>query len=178
MKKILIVLVAMMMISAVKAFDTTALQIGLWAPNIQLVPDDISVSGIKLNLPYGGNGKVVGLDLGLVSINNELSNDFTGKVSALQINLWNATDGEFSGFQVGLLNQAGDTNGIMIGLLNLTDDISRGLEIGLINTSLEFRGLEIGLVNYTQFLTGLQIGLVNIVTNSYVPVFPVLNFCF
>lgn len=178
MKKILVVLIVMMMVSAVKAFDTTALQIGLWAPNVQLVPDEISVSGLKLNLPYGGNGKVVGLDLGLVSINNELSNDFTGQVSALQVNLWNGTDGEFSGLQVGLVNQSGDSNGIILGLFNLTDDISRGLEIGLVNTSLEFRGLEIGLVNYTQFLTGLQIGLINIVTNSYVPVFPIVNFCF
>ena len=35
--------------------------------------------GLKLNLPYGGNENVAGLDLGLVSIN--------GNSSALQVNL-------------------------------------------------------------------------------------------
>jgi len=40
------------------------------------------------------------------------------------------------------------------------------------------RGLQIGLINYTESMTGIQIGLVNIITESVVPFFPIINFCF
>ena len=39
-------------------------------------------------------------------------------------------------------------------------------------------GLQVGLINYTEMMTGLQIGLINIITESVVPFFPIINFCF
>ncbi len=155
---------------AVQAFDTSALQLSVWAPKVQLVPDYIDISGLKLNLPFGGNQRVAGVDLGFVSINNSSS--------SLQINLFNRTLNDYVGCQLGLINLAGTTSGVDVGLFNSTEGISSGLEIGLVNASLEHRGVQIGLVNYCEFLTGIQIGLANIATKSTVPFFPILNFCF
>lgn len=155
---------------SVQAFNTSALQISIWAPQTQLVPDYIDVSGLKINLPYGSNQNMAGLDLGLVSIN--------GNTAALQVNFFNRSYESFSGLQVGLVNLAGASDGISLSLFNSTEGISRGLDIALVNTALEHRGIQFGLVNYTEFLTGFQIGFVNIVTKSTVPFFPIINFCF
>jgi len=172
MKKLFAVFaVTMLFASAAYSFDTSAFQWGLWAPKAQIVPDNMDVSGLKINIHYGSNENVTGLDLGLVSINNN--------TSALQINaLVNSSHESFKGLQVGLFNFSGASNGITIGLLNSTENISGGVTIGLVNTALEERGVQIGLVNYTEFLVGLQIGLVNIATKSTVPFFPIINFCF
>lgn len=164
--------------SVLPAFDTTALQLSLWAPKVQLVPPEICISGLKLNLPYGSNAQVTGIDLGLVSIAREQGSDLDARVSALQVNLFNKTSGSFAGIQAGLVNLSDTSSGIMVGLVNSAAGQVSGIEVGLINTSLEFHGVEIGLVNYTEFLQGLQIGLVNIATKSTVPVFPIINFCF
>ena len=44
-------------------------QIALVTP-VQLVPEDDSVSGIRLNLIYGRNTTITGLDLGLINHDN------------------------------------------------------------------------------------------------------------
>jgi len=169
MKKLLLGLGLLFSVAAF-SFDTSALQLSIWAPRVQLVPDYIDISGVKLNLPYGGNKKVAGVDLGIASINNSSS--------ALQVNLFNRNLDNYVGFQAGLVNLAGTSNGVNIGLVNFTEGISSGLEIAFFNASLEHRGVQIGLVNYCEFLTGMQIGLCNIVTKSTVPFFPIVNFCF
>ncbi len=179
MKKFLLAMAVMVMTAGfVSAFDTTAFQIGVWAPKVQLVPPEIALSGLKLNLPYGNNGQVTGLDIGLVSINREQNDQLSAHVSALQVNLWNSTNGVFAGVQVGLYNEAVNSSGIKIGLINNTSSISRGVEVGLVNSALEFHGLQVGLINYTEFLTGVQVGIVNIATKSTLPFFPIINMCF
>lgn len=157
---------------SVQALDTSCLQISLWAPKVQLVNETVDIYGLKLNLLYGGNERVVGLDAGLFS-NNE-------SVSALQANIFmNRTREHFAGLQAGIYNGAASSSGIKIGLVNRTEGINSGVSVGLLwNSSLENRGVTIGLINYTEFLTGLQIGLINIATKSTVPFFPILNFCF
>ncbi|MBO7742096.1 MAG: hypothetical protein J6S21_06030, partial [Victivallales bacterium] len=174
MKKVLLTLALIVLTAGFAgAFDTTALQLSIWAPKTQLVPPEIAVSGLKLNLPFGSNYSVTGLDLGLISINNSQGEELNAKVSALQVNLWNSTNGEFTGFQVGLVNLADTSNGIEIGALcNIVQNTSSGISVGLLNSSLEFHGVQIGLINYTEFLTGLQIGLINIATKSTLPFFP------
>ena len=179
MKKSLLVAAVLCLASlAVSAFDTTAFQLSLWAPRAQLVPPEIAISGLKINLPYGNNSKVTGLDLGLVSVNREQDSKLDAQVSALQINLWNSTNGKFGGLQVGLVNLADNAAGIQIGLYNSTDNMFRGVHAGLVNISMEVHGLEIGLVNYTEFMTGVQLGLINIITKSSVPFLPLFNLCF
>ncbi len=179
MKKALLIFAFLFLTACVlPAFDNTALQLSLWAPKAQLVPPEISISGLKLNLPYGSNAQVTGIDLGFVSIANEQGSDLEARVAALQVNLFNKTSGSFAGLQVGLVNLSDTSAGIMVGLVNSASSQVSGIEVGLVNTSLEFHGIEIGIVNYTEFLQGLQIGLINIATKSTVPFFPIINFCF
>ena len=179
MKKLLVVFAALLMTAGVaSAFDTTAFQLSIWAPKMQLVPPEIAISGLKLNLPYGSNGQVNGMDFGFVSISNEQTAELSAQVTALQINLWNSTNGNFGGIQAGPVNIADNSDGVVIGLVNIAHDHANGVRVGLVNTSFEYHGLEVGLVNYTEFLQGVQIGLVNITTKSTVPFFPIVNMCF
>jgi len=172
MKKMLaVVLIVLGSCFAASAFDTTPLQISIWPPNAQVVPDYIDVAGLKINLPYGGNNTITGIDLGIASSSN--------RTSALQLNLINVVREDFTGLQLGLFNLDGAASGVKLGLLmNNVDSMSKGIDIGLINTALECHGLQIGLINYCEFMVGIQVGLINIIRESNVPFFPIINFCF
>ena len=153
------------------AYDTTPFQIGIWPPKYQIVTEDINVSGLKINLPFGGNDSIQGVDLGIASTSKT--------TSALQVNiLVNRAHEEFTGLQFALVNQSGSANGVILGGWNVTDDKTKGIQVGVVNSSLETRGIQVGLINYTESMTGIQIGLVNIITESVVPFFPIINFCF
>ncbi|HOG50211.1 MAG TPA: hypothetical protein PKY10_06445 [Lentisphaeria bacterium] len=157
--------------ASASAFDTTPLQLAIWPSRLQVVPEYIDVSGIKLNLPFGRNENIVGLDAGIASSSS--------KTSALQVNLLNRVHDRYAGFQVGILNQTGNSSGVQIGvLMNATDSVAKGIQIGIINTSLEMSGLQVGFINYTEFMTGFQVGLINIIRESIIPFFPIVNFCF
>lgn len=171
MRKIVLFAVVFMAILSVSAFDTTVFQAGIWPSKFQIVPDEINVSGLKLNLPFSRNDNLFGLDLGLASS--------TKKASAIQVNvLINRNHDEFSGLQVGIINQNGNASGIVGGLWNITDDKTHGIQFGLVNSSTEFRGLQVGLINYTEMMYGVQVGAINIITESMIPFFPIINFCF
>ena len=179
MKKALLTLVLLLFAAlSLPAFDNTALQLSIWSPKLQLVPPEITISGLKLNLPYGSNCQITGIDLGLVSITREQGAELEARVAALQVNLFNSNSGSFSGLQAGLVNLSDTSCGIVLGAVNSTNGKASGIHCGLVNTSLEFRGLEVGLVNYTEFLEGIQIGLINIATKSTIPFLPIVNVCF
>lgn len=171
MKKWFLAAVMLLAASFVHAYDTTPLQIGVFPPNLQVVTPEINVSGLKLNLPFGGNENITGIDLGIASTSNDCS--------AIQVNvLVNLVSNDFSGIQVGAFNFCGNSGGLQIGLYNSTDKMSSGLQVGLLNSTMEMNGVQVGLVNYTQFLTGFQFGLLNIATESIIPGMIILNFCF
>lgn len=134
------------------------IQLALFNP-IQIVPENESVSGLRLNLIYTKNANVTGLDLGLV-------NETTGKQLGVQWGFVNLTDGGFSGWQAGSVN--------------ITKGSSVGLQTGWVNYhESNFNGLQISIVNYSATLKGLQIGLINIIgKGGFLPVFPIFNFDF
>ena len=133
-------------------------QLSLFDP-IQIVPNNESVSGIRLNLIYTKNVNVSGFDMGLVNFT-------TGKQLGVQWGGVNVTEGGFTGWQSALVN------------------ISRGNFVGLQSSWVNyhgghFNGLQISIVNYTETLEGLQIGLINIIgKGGFLPVFPIFNFDF
>ena len=171
MKKFALLAVMILVSLSASAFDTTVFQVGIWPSNFQIVPDEINVSGLKLNLPFARNDSVTGIDLGLASSSK--------KTAALQVNVFiNRNHEEYSGIQASLINLNGNANGVIAGIWNVTDDKTHGIEVGLVNSSTEFRGLQVGLINYTEMMVGLQVGLVNIITESRIPFFPIINFCF
>ena len=145
------------------------LQIGVFPP-VQLVPETMNVSGLRLNLPYSANDRVVGIDLGIASS--------AADMEALQVNLYNVVYGDLTGVQIGLLDRIGSGSGLQVGLLETVNTVYAGVQIGLINNAEEMTGLQIGLINRTEFLTGLQIGLVNVIEESALPFFPIVNLSF
>ena len=126
---------------------------------IQIFPEDNSIAGLRINLIYGKNVSMTGLDWGL--INAVGSGGFTG----LQWGLVNVCDGNFLGFQAGAIN--------------LTDKNVEGFQWGWYNSGDHVSGFQLGLVNNARSLKGIQIGIINIIhTGGFMPVFPIINWSF
>ena len=134
------------------------IQLSLVTP-IQIFPEEDDITGLRLNLIYGRNVSVTGVDLGLV-------NHCTGGVSTgIQHGLVNVTDTDFVGWQDGLVN--------------VTRNDFQGLQWGFLNYAGYANGLQLGFINYAERMKGLQIGLVNIIKyGGQFPVFPIINWSF
>ena len=71
MRRALMLALLLMSVGVVShAYDTTPLQISVWPPTLQVVTSEIDVSGLKINLPYGGNNRIMGIDLGIATPSN------------------------------------------------------------------------------------------------------------
>jgi hypothetical protein len=88
-----------------------------------------------------------------------LFNVSVSSIDGLQISaLSNYTQGGLYGLQLGILNQAGETEG-----KNSYDNTQpTGVQIGLINKAGKMNGFQVGLVNVAKRSQGTQIGLINI----------------
>jgi hypothetical protein len=134
------------------------IQLALVTP-IQIFPESDSITGIRLNLLYGRNVSVTGLDIGLVN------HTTTGKFKGLQYGLVGLSDSDFGGWQ--------DC------FVNITNKKFEGFQSGWVNFADYMSGFQLGLVNYAKTAKGLQIGLVNIIRQGgQFPVFPIVNWSF
>ena len=116
--------------SALSWADVNGVQIGLLAP-VQIHPKDSDVDGFRLNLFYGDNHDVQGFDLGLVNgiegsghgfelgLVNHVVHNYDGFQAGI---LFNYTEDDFQGLQLGIVNRAGSLDGVQIGILNFNDD--------------------------------------------------------
>jgi hypothetical protein len=163
------VILIVLSLGVARAGEGWPLQLGIFPP-VQLIPEDMAVRGIKLNLPYSANDRVVGIDVGVASAGADME--------VLQVNLYNRVYGEMTGLQVGLLDTIGSGNGLQIGLLNRVSTVFQGIQISLINVAEEMTGVQIGVINRTEFLSGLQIGVVNVIEESPLPFLPIINMSF
>ena len=162
MKKIIIIasimVLTLMLFASNIAAENKPVQLSLFNP-IQLFPEDTPVSGIRLNLIYGKNSSVTGLDWGLVN------HTTTGLTMGVQFGVVGLADADFKGWQ---------SNAV-----NITKNNFEGLQWGLFNSAKYVNGVQIGLVNYAGSMKGLQIGLVNIINQGgQFPVFPIVNWSF
>ena len=138
--------------------QTKPVQVSLVTP-IQIFPEKYTIAGIRLNLLYGRNVAVQGIDIGLVN------HTTTGQFQGLQYGLVGLTDADFTGWQ--------DC------AVNVTQVRCEGLQFGLVNYAGNMSGLQLGFVNYAKKMKGLQIGLVNIIKQGgQFPVFPIVNWSF
>lgn len=153
----LAVLIFIMMAAPVFA-QNRPIQLALVTP-IQIFPEDNSITGVRLNLLYGRNVSVSGLDLGLIN---------------------HTTTGMFKGWQHGLVGIAdADFLGWQDCAVNVTKGRCEGFQWGIVNYSGEMSGFQLGFVNYAMTMKGLQIGLVNIIKQGgQFPVFPIVNWSF
>lgn len=153
----LAVLVFISIFSPVQA-QNRPVQVSLVTP-IQIFPEKYTITGIRLNLLYGRNVSVQGIDIGLVN------HTTTGQFQGLQWGLVGLTDADFTGWQ--------DC------AVNVVQVRCEGLQWGLVNYAGNMSGLQLGFVNYAKKMKGLQIGLVNIIKQGgQFPVFPIVNWSF
>jgi len=134
------------------------IQLSLVTP-IQLFPEDNSIKGVRINLIYGRNVSITGLDWGLVN------HTTTGKSKGVQFGFVGLSDSDFLGWQ--------DNS------VNVTRGKFEGFQSGIFNHAKDMSGVQLGLVNCAQIMNGLQIGLVNIIRQEGAfPVFPIVNWSF
>jgi len=147
-------------------------QLSLLTP-VQLFPEGDAITGVRLNLLYGRNAWVHGVDLGLVN------HTTSGTSKGVQVGVVSLNDANFTGFQYGAVNLVeGKFEGFQYGIYNGNDE-GGGFQLGFVNTSQNFKGVQIGIVNYARRLNGLQIGIVNIITqDGAFPIFPIVNWSF
>jgi hypothetical protein len=134
------------------------IQVSLVTP-IQIFPEDNSITGFRLNLIYGRNISITGLDLGLVN------HTTTGTSKGVQFGFVGLVDVDYVGWQ--------DNS------VNITKGKFKGLQWGIVNYAEFANGLQLGLVNYVESMKGIQIGLINIIRQEgMLPFFPIFNYSF
>jgi hypothetical protein len=115
-------------------------QIALFEP-VQAFPRTHDVQGVRLNLLYGRNSSVRGLDFGVV---NGVDRDFAGA----QIGIHNSFGAAEEGcFQFGLMNTGGSFRGMQMGAINMAGNAS-GLQLGLLNMCDTMQGIQVGVLNF------------------------------
>jgi hypothetical protein len=177
---------------------TKPFAVSLWNP-VQTASEDESVRGLRLNLPYGKNHDVLGLDIGIANhatgqlrgVQWGLGGYVGGDVTGVQYNYivslapghvlgWQSGiygfAGSLEGLQSGLVNHVrGDAHGAMLGGVNVSEQYTEGVAVGIVNYARRANGIQLGLVNVTNELYGVQIGLANYARNGFLPFFPIVN---
>ena len=127
--------------ASVASADATWCQLSFYSPGDIMLPWARSdVYGLRLDLPYGNNGKLVGVDLGVVGV---LGEGMTG----LQVTGFNLADlAPVKGLQIGAIaNRNRDFQGVQLsGIVNWNEEDSAGVQIGTVNYGGEFAGLQLG----------------------------------
>jgi hypothetical protein len=151
--------IALLFTSTPAQTETRPIQIALVTP-VQIFPEEESISGIRLNLIYGRNVSVAGLDLGLINhVTTEIS-------TGLQLGVVGLADSGFVGWQHNYF-------------VNITQGDLQGFQMGIVNYAKSANGFQLGIVNYAERMKGLQVGVVNIIrTGGAFPIFPIVNWSF
>jgi len=134
------------------------IQLSLFTP-AQIFHESNSISGIRLNLIYGRNESVTGLDWGFIN------HTTTGISKGIQWGFISVADSDFTGWQ---------DNAVSV-----TRGSFKGFQSGIVNYSYNMSGFQLGLINYAETMNGLQVGLVNIIRQGgALPVLPIVNWSF
>lgn len=140
----------------VEAMAWSPLQIGIFGGNVQICAPETEITGLRLNLIYGDNDDVTGLDLGIVS--------GSACINGLRLNAINLSD-EHSG-------------GVEIGLANVAKTEMVGWQCGILNYADSMSGFQLGLINHCCSLYGIQIGLINVIETGSITMLPIVNWAF
>ena len=120
-------------------------------PIFQLSPADSNIYGLRVNVGYGTNEEVWGLDLGTINS--------AARFSGIQLGGWNKIV-KIIGLQAGLVNSTTSTYGSQLGGWNYTERIP-GLQVGLFNSAASAMGLQLSGWNDAGEVLGLQLGGMN-----------------
>ncbi|MFH1679273.1 MAG: hypothetical protein ABIH26_01365 [Candidatus Eisenbacteria bacterium] len=149
---------------------TKPVQLALWNP-VQIFDEETSIAGVRVNLLYGVNREMMGLDIGL-------GNHTRGNTTGFQWGLVGYTEGLFIGWQHNAFNYSAEIRGFQSGFYNGAETAT-GFQLGFVNITEEMHGLQIGVFNMTRKLHGLQIGVINVVQEKEdLPILPIVNWSF
>lgn len=149
----------------------TPVQIAL-LPVAQIFRSDVPVRGIRLNLVFGAQEDVAGLDVGFF-------NDVTQEVSGIGAGVVNLSRGDATGIQLAMANSVeGRFRGFQAGFSNVNEGTLRGAQVGALNVTEDGSGFQLGLYNRASSMKGIQLGLINFNDNGFLPFFPFINFGF
>ena len=156
-KMILVIMIQVFTVLNLKAEDKI-FQLALFNP-VQIFPDNTSIEGVRINLLYGSNASVNGVDIGLV-------NRTIAKKSV--------------GFQWGILGLCErGFKGLQVNAVSITYDEFIGVQLGFVNAVEDGNGVMIGVINFANRMYGLQIGIFNlIVEGGAAPLLPIVNWSF
>lgn len=156
MKKIAVLLAAVLCAAPVFAGDGGIIKLSLWGKAAVAAPNNIDhvtgigigigsttehVDGVQWDLVWSEAGlvhgvnsayivaksdEIVGVQSGLVTINES-------KVTGIHGGLVSLSNGEVYGLQYGFFTKVGDLHGAQIGFVNYAENISKGLQVGLVN---------------------------------------------
>lgn len=196
MKKIK-TLFGMLFLISTMTFSETPFQLGVPGTNM---PADQDVKGVRLNLLYGKNTNMNGLDINILALGetdnfrgiqispfwlgaNKVNDSFTGvgfgganiylgKSTGVALGFLNYTN-NFNGLQWGVVNFNQKKSVINLGAVNFNQGEST-VDIGFVNYA-EKTTFQLGIVNFTNELEGVQVGFINFAKNGFFPVFPLFN---
>lgn len=155
---LLIGLLVLLIAAAQLSAEEKPVQLSLFTP-IQIVPEEDSVSALRINLIYGKNASIRGFDLGIIN------HTTAGLSKGVQIGFVSVVDADFLGFQYNMVNA--------------TRNDFEGFQWGFVNYAGSCRGFQLGFFNYAEAMHGLQIGLINVIREGGVlPVLPIVNWSF
>ena len=173
MKKILLIALGMLMVTASVAMaDSKPIQLSL-TPDVAIYNKTTNISGVSLNI-WGENPQK-GFALGFV---NGSSGDSAGFSLGILFNYaenytgvqWapvNYAKKGFTGWQLGVVNiTGGETKGLQTSAVNIAGNLS-GVQLGAVNYAGQLKGLQLGAINYAAKATaGVQIGVINIIPDN------------
>lgn len=165
MKRIIAVPLLALVLSTMTSRADSFFQYGFWGPFLQIIDDQKSINGLRLDLFYGVNKDVNGLDLGIAHRN-------TGTGRGVQISIANETWGSQYGLQFGLVNLANENmSGLQLGAgYSHAGEQMKGVQMAVVShvgsaVGVEFRGdltgLQFGVISQVnEDLTGVQSGII------------------
>ena len=147
---------------------TTPINLSLLTP-IELFPlKPRRVVGVSLNVLYGHEEELWGLQAGMVNSADSLQGFQVGVLNisdggtGFQAGLFQWVDGDLIGVQLGLTNYVRNFSGLQVSAGNIATD-ANGIQVGAGSNSNEnFSGLQVGLWNSNRKnFSGIQLGLMN-----------------
>ena len=147
---------AVLLISSVTAvFAQSPFQLALFNP-VQIISESQDIGGIRIDLIYGKNTSVGGLDIGLVN------HTTSGISKGIEWGLVGYNEGSFTGWQWNAVS--------------ITRGTFTGLQMGWYTTANHCGGVQIGIVNHSGTMKGIQLGLLNFIDQGgFLPIFPIVN---
>ena len=170
MKKLAVLVAALVCAAPVFAGDTGILKLSLWGDIAVAVPNNKAhVTGIDLGIG-SSTAKVDGVQLDLIYSE-------AGTVRGINDAWIYAKVGTIYGVQSAIVSVSEDkVIGVQSGWVDLAHGQVTGVQLGIYNQVEDLHGLQLGLVNNARHISkGLQIGLVNIARNGWLKVLPIVN---